>query len=122
MLLKKYLMLWINKIASIALLMGCGLSVADASCTATLCRERGHGYECHAEEDSPEWICRQSRTIEAEAKAKAEAAEIECRSELCQAKLKAEAVTITSQVQFYIWGQRWRYFGEHKNEVSATKG
>ncbi len=59
----------IKKWVGIALLSGCAVSVADASCTLTLCRAKGHGYDCHQVTDSPEWVCRQAESAAAPAPA-----------------------------------------------------
>ena len=52
----------IKKWVGIVLIAGCSVSVADASCTLTLCRAKGHGYDCHQVTDSPEWVCRQAQS------------------------------------------------------------
>ena len=56
---------WKTQIVALVILTGCGLSAVYATCTTSLCRAKGPGYDCHAVDDSPEWICRESKAAEA---------------------------------------------------------
>jgi hypothetical protein len=41
-----------------------GWSAAYASCITSICRERGYGYDCHAVDEAPEWVCRRPKSMD----------------------------------------------------------